>query len=106
MDRTKIQLKVEIIQEVEEFSYLGSTSYERNFREIMSRINHAKSLFNKNKNLPVTLKTISLWVRKNQLQTYTCIYMEHHEIESLMIRKRGKKTLLAFFDTFMVFGHF
>lgn len=61
VDRRKIKLKDKVIQEVEEFNYLGSKirSYGRSGREIVSRVNQAISLFTKKKNL-LTLETVSL----------------------------------------------
>ena len=51
--RIELTLKNEIIQEVTEFSYVGSkiTCDVKRCREIVSRINRAKGAFNENTNL-------------------------------------------------------
>ena len=71
VDRTGIKLKNEMIQEEEEFNYLGSkiTSDGRSCMKIVSRIHQTKTTFNEKKNV-LNSKKISFKVRKKFLQTY------------------------------------
>ena len=69
--KTNIKLGKHKLEEVKEFSYLGSriTSDGRNKKEIVSRIAQAKRAFYKKKNL-LTAENTSIEVRKQFIRCY------------------------------------
>lgn len=95
-NKTAIELRNETIQEVNEFTYLGSkiTNDGRSSKEIISRIAQAKNAFYKKKNL-FTAKNISLDVRKQMLKTYVWSVALYGS-ESWTMGVRERKRLLAF----------